>query len=147
MRKYIWLPLILLAVIGCAAVDSKAQSPLGLRADVPFDFMVADTILEAGTITTRGVTASESGPLSITSLSGSQNVRRIAHRMTIANTQSEAKLVFRRYGNRYYLAQVWVPGYKPWEVEKSQSELALERETRFAKNSRPRRVVVIAVTQ
>jgi hypothetical protein len=146
MRKYIWLPLILLAVIACA-VDTKAQSPLGLRADVPFDFIVADTTLEAGTITTRGVTASESGPLSITSLSGSQNVRRIGHKMKSANTQNEAKLVFRRYGNRYYLAQIWVPGYKPWEVEKSQSELAVERETRFAKNSRPRRVVVIAVTQ
>ncbi|HZN07100.1 MAG TPA: hypothetical protein VFB65_09955, partial [Pyrinomonadaceae bacterium] len=58
----------------------------------------------------------------------------------------QAKLVFHKYGNRYFLAQVCVPGYQAWEVMKSKEERSLEREMRLVKNLKPERITVAART-
>ncbi|PWT94507.1 MAG: hypothetical protein C5B55_02655, partial [Blastocatellia bacterium] len=110
-------------------------STYGVRASVPFDFIVGDQTVHAGKITARGVTASNSGPLSITNLSSGQHTFRMATQILSASDSTQAKLVFRKYGDRYFLAQVCIPGYKAWEVSKSKSERALERESKLAQNS------------
>lgn len=142
MRKYVWLPLLLMAVFGSAAVQSKAQSTLGIRAKVPFDFIVGEKTFSAGTISTRGVNASEAGAVSIRALNG-QQVSRVAYRLTGTDAAKQGKLVFHKYGDRYYLAEIWVPGYKAWKVHKSKSEQALEREARLAQNTK---VEVVSVS-
>jgi hypothetical protein len=144
MRKYVWLPLLLLAVFGSAAVESRAQVNVGLRAKVPFDFIVGEKTFSAGTISTRGVTASEAGSVSIRNLNNNEQASRVAHRLTATDTAKHGKLVFHKYGDRYYLAEIWVPGYKAWKVEKSKSERTVEREARLAQNTKLEVVSVIA---
>ena len=146
MRKYVWLPLLLMAVFGSAAMQSKAQSTLGIRAKVPFDFIVGEKTFSAGTITTSGVNASMAGSVSIRNLNSDQQVNRVGHRLTATDASNEGKLVFHKYGDRYYLAEIWVPGYKAWKVEKSKSERALEREARIARNAKLEVISVIAET-
>ncbi len=146
MKKYVWLSILLMVVFSSAAVESRAQiAPLGIRADVPFDFMVGDTMFQAGKIMTRGASDSNAAPLSITDLTSNQNVRRIGQRMTSSTPSKEAKLVFHRYGNQNYLAEIWVPGFRGWAIEKSQSERSLERELQFSRNTKKTRLRVVTV--
>ena len=146
MKKYLWLPLFLMAVIGSTALTTKAQSTYGIRANVPFDFIVGDKTLPAGKIAAREMTAN-SGALAISNLDKGQHAIRIAHAAGSFRESDRGKLVFHKYGNRYYLAQVWIPGYNALELNKSKSERAIERDTLLSKNSSPELVTVMADLQ
>jgi hypothetical protein len=146
MKKYLWLPLLLMAVIGSAALTTKAQSSYGVRANVPFDFNVGDKTLPAGKITVRE-TSANSGALAISNVDKAQHAIRIAHGVTSSNQNGRGKLVFRKYGNRYYLTQVWIPGYNGLEFQKSKTQRALEREMMVAKNSTTELVTIMADLQ
>jgi hypothetical protein len=126
-------------------VESKAQSNVGLRAKVPFDFIVGEKTFSAGIIATRGVTTSEAGSVSIRNLNNDQQASRVGHRLTATDPANQGKLVFHKYGDRYYLAEIWVPGYKAWKVEKSKSERTVEREARLAQNTTLEVISVIAM--
>ena len=143
MKKYVWLPLILIAVFGSAAV-TNAQSRL--RATVPFDFIVGDTPVSAGQITVRSVSSSALAPLAISNFEKRQHVMQIGHNLGSNDSEAQCKLVFRKYGNRYYLGQVWIAGYQSLEFSKSKSERA-ERNTMLSKNSTPELVTVTADMQ
>ena len=145
MKKYVWLPLILMAVFGLAATPTKAQSSSGVRADVPFDFIVGDKTLPAGKITVHGASSSNPGPLSITNYDKGQSMFRMSRLLVGPNTTEQGKLVFHKYGNQYFLAQVWIPGSTALEVAKSRSERAIEREIKLSKNSKAELVSVLAM--
>ena len=145
MRKQIfWLPVILMAVFGFAVVPARAQTVYGVRAEVPFDFIVGNNTLPAGKITVRRTNSGEAGPLEVINHSERQLTLRMGRRLTGTEATARGKLVFRRYGNKHYLAEVWIPGYKAIAVLKSKSERALENELRLAKNYRPMVVTVFA---
>jgi hypothetical protein len=146
-KQLLSMALTLVAVFASAAMSTTAQSKYGVRANVPFDFIVGDKTFLAGEMTANGVTASDVGALSIISHKGSQQESRIAHSMLGADACKQGKLVFHRYGNSYYLAEVWVPGYRGWEVIKSRSEQSLQREIQLSKNSKPELVTVVAEMQ
>jgi len=147
MKKYLWLPLLLIAVIGSAALTTKAQSTNGLRANVPFEFNVGDETLQAGKISVREIGMPSSGAFAVSNLDTGQHAIRLAHAATGSKENDRAKLVFRRYGNRYYLAQVWVPGYNAQAFGKSKSERSLERDTMLSKNSTTELVTILADLQ
>jgi hypothetical protein len=148
MKKHIaWLLPILLAIFALTPVSTNAQSPNGVRADVPFDFIVGDKTFAAGRIIVNGQTGTATGPLSISNRDRNEHVLRMATPVMKNNTSEQAKLVFHKYGAQYFLAEVWIPGYKALAVAKSRSERALERERRTARNSKPEAVSVIAYTQ
>jgi hypothetical protein len=144
MKKYVWLPLILMAVFGSAAVSTRAQTTSSIRANVPFDFIVGEKALPAGTINVQRISATDLGLLSVTNPNKSQHAIRMGHSVSSSNSPAQCKLVFHRYGNRYYLSQVWTPGYGAVEFSKSRSERALERETMLSRNSTPEVVTVMA---
>ena len=151
MQKHLlWLPLILMAVFASAAISTNAQSAFGVRANVPFDFNVGDKTIPAGRITARSINGSD-GPMSISNFAESKHAFRATRQLYKESSSSQAKLVFHKYGNRYYLAEVWVPGSRVCELITSKSERALQREFRPAKNLakdiQPERVIVLADMQ
>jgi len=87
------------------------------------------------------------GALAISNVDKRQHAIRIAHGVASSNQNGRAKLVFRKYGNRYYLTQVWIPGYNGMEFQKSKTERALERETMLSKNSTTELVTIMADLQ
>jgi hypothetical protein len=95
------------------------------------------------------VTASTQGPLTITNLAEGEHALRAGRRVLGAETtnQDKGKLVFHKYGNRYFLAQICIPGYQAWEVMKSKEEKSLERDMRLVKNFKPERVTVAVTTE
>jgi hypothetical protein len=109
------------AMIAAAAVH--AQSSGTLTANVPFDFIVGNQTLHAGQYTV------DQG-----NIGGEVIVKRMGHKdAAIAMTnaiqsvalQSEARLVFRRYGNTYFLTEVWVGGASGREFRKTRQEREL----------------------
>ena len=143
-KQVLWMPLILMAMFASAAVSTRAQAAYGVRADVPFDFVVGDRTISAGQVTAHGVSSNGAGPLAIRNLDQNEIVLRAGRAMLSTDDSDACKLVFRRYGNRYYLAQIWIPGYKAWEVMKSKEEKSLERELRAVKNFKAAQLVAQA---
>ena len=100
---------ILLTLV--SAVKTSAQSVnQQLVADIPFSFTVANENLPAGTYTVTVVNpASDQKVIRISSLDGNRSAM-IRMMPVVAAEQSDSHLVFRRYGEHYFLAQAWTSG-------------------------------------
>jgi hypothetical protein len=118
--------MVLVAVFSMST--AKAQSSQ-LMADIPFDFSASDQTLPAGKYIVNVVNpASGNNVLRIRSADGKTNVALLT-RSVISKRQDQAKLVFHRIGDRYFLAQAWSTGESTgMEAMKSRSERATERE-------------------
>ncbi len=98
----------LFVLLAVAPALGQSRSSHKIQADIPFDFMVGDTTLPAGTYT---VSTSAPDVLLIRSLDGHESVLVITQSVQENLTPSdETKLVFTRYGDQYFLAQVWTVG-------------------------------------
>jgi hypothetical protein len=104
----------LLAFVGVlslllAAGSAFAQSDNEIRANVPFDFVVGKTTLPSGnyqivklSMTSEHVAIQGTNTkAAMIAYAGPQEVRQPSNR---------TKLVFHRYGDRYFLSQIWVEG-------------------------------------
>ncbi len=149
MKKHVISLMSLLIVLGAGALSVNAQSGYGIKANVPFDFNVGDKTFQAGKVTAHRRSLSGGEPLVITSSDCRTNAVQLSRNMQEGRRSDSAKLVFHRYGNRYYLAQVWMSGDVGIELPKSKSEQAFQREMRhLAKNSpEPERITVLATVQ
>ncbi|PWU11620.1 MAG: hypothetical protein C5B51_02245 [Terriglobia bacterium] len=95
----------LTALVATAAL---AQSSLELKATIPFGFAVGNQTLPAGEYTVTGASAA-SPALIIKSADQHAGGIAITNGVQANSEERTAKLVFHRYGDRYFLAQVW-PG-------------------------------------
>jgi len=129
MKKRIYIAMLTVALIGLfAAVPAKAQ--LGnqrLTARIPFEFKAGDKTLPAGEYVVRQVN-SGSRILHLRSKDGQANAMVQVIPVT-GGAQKNAKLIFHRYGNRYFFAQAWMVGENNGlETPKTRRERAIERE-------------------
>ena len=112
MKRHVRTAIAIMFICGVMAVGAEAQT-LGsqtIRANVPFAFNVGQTSLPAGvyTVTILNPT-SDRKALQIRSADGKVNA--IVHTVGAGSSLAEnAKLVFRRYGDRYFFAQVQMAG-------------------------------------
>ncbi len=96
----------LLAVLLLAAGLANAQlGQNGVKADIPFAFMAGSNTFPAGAY--RVTTASNTGVLAVLAASKSALVGSHA---ILGNPSAETKLIFHRYGDRYFLYRIWVAG-------------------------------------
>ena len=118
-----------------AVVSANAQSEQA-RATVPFDFIVGDTTLPAGNYAI-GKASSGGDCLKISNTVA----KGAAMRLTIAldGKSENSKLVFHRYGERYFLAEVWTDeNSQGRQLMKGRQERAIEKESvRLASLSGP----------
>jgi hypothetical protein len=130
MKKQV---LTLVGVLSLLLVAGSAFAQSGqIRANVPFNFTVNHTALAAGTysISTTGGTDSilliQDANGKAVKLVGSNHVQ-------ASKLSDRTKLVFRCYGDRYFLAQVWMRGSQMGrELPKStlESEIAMDAAAR-----------------
>ena len=148
MKKQVVSFMLLLITVGFMSGVVHAQTSYGVKANVPFDFYVGDQPFRASAITARRMSTFDS-VLLISSADNGQRQIRLTQSLQSTRRSDEAKLVFHKYGNRYYLAQVWTDGYSGRELLKSRGERALQHEMRLvAKNaSEPKMVTIIAGMQ
>ena len=91
--------LVLALVINIPVVNAQSKT----RADVPFAFTVSRTSLPAGTYTISEVSG---GDMQVRNIQTNATVFVIAQREESLKQQNP-RLVFHKYGERYFLAEAW----------------------------------------
>ena len=116
----------------------RAQEPVLVK--VPFEFTAGNIALPAGEYRVQDLRAGSSVLLiQRTDASASMVVTSIA--VSANGPQDKTKLIFHRYGHRYFLAQVWRAGEsRGRELLKS----AKEKEQAIARNEAPDQVTIVA---
>ena len=103
-----------------------------VRANIPFDFIVGDKTVPAGEYyVSRTRQYSSDDVLTISSVDGRALAMRLTSGVQSLTPKKQGVLVFNRYGNQHFLAQVWVAGSSMGRVfTRSRSERELEREAK-----------------
>jgi hypothetical protein len=117
----------IVALAFVTAIASNAQSRGGkLTADIPFDFVVGNKTLAAGEyVVGKATTNSNDAVLVRSSDGGGPNAIRMTNAISVNASKKRTTLTFLRYGNTYYLSQVWIAGSAQGrELLKSKSLLA-----------------------
>jgi hypothetical protein len=106
LKGFTMLALILVMALATAVVTAQAQASNKVIADVPFEFSVGYKTIAAGECIVRTV-ASAGDALLIQSGDEGTSALRLTAATDRAKDKSRARLVFHRYGQRYFLAEVW----------------------------------------
>ncbi len=128
MKKLAFNVSILLSLIfSFSAISVYAQSrTLISKVEIPFDFSIRDKTLPAGVYRVERIfqdvilIRSEDGQEACVSLTTPVRAKEVSE---------TAQLLFHRYGETYFLFQIWEPGYDDGrQVLKSRTERSVERD-------------------
>ncbi len=120
-----------------ATVSAYAQSAK-LKADVPFEFVVAGRTMPNGEYTIQTLDAVDHA-LSISGESQKPSIF-LAH-SCVSTKPVQTKLVFRRYGDQYFLSEIWTAGNEAgYQLSKSRREAEAE----MARKDTAEKVMVLA---
>lgn len=136
MKKHA-LTLIGVLSLVLAAGSAFAQD-IDVKGDIPFNFIVNKAAMPSGQYELKSLT--EDGKmLSLRGPDGKAvGIFSSIHAESL-NASEKTKLVFNRYGDRYFLSQIWVAGARYGR------QLPMSaREKELAMNSTPESVVVMA---
>ena len=121
---------ILTLVVGLALVAVESANgqltSQGVSAEIPFDFIVGDKTLPAGKYTVKD--SNGGGALKILSRDGNSAAFRLSNQVTEKSHKRNARLVFHRYGQQYFLAQVWSGDTYGKQLNPCKRERNLQRE-------------------
>src|SRR5947209_9362052 len=122
LRGFTMLMLIIAVAFVTAVATAQGQAN-DMKANIPFEFSVGSQSLPEGEYRIE----SRSGQGDVVGLSRQDNTAR-AMRLTIPKDgrSEHAKLVFHRYGDRYFLAEVWDADRMGRQVTRSKQERAIE---------------------
>lgn len=126
--------LVVMATIALATAVSANAQPAANRivANVPFEFSVGYKALPAGEYSVRTIASAGNGLL-IQSTDGKTSALRLSEATKRIKDKPQARLVFHRYGNRYFLAEVWNGlEHNGRQLMKSQEERGIESELMVA---------------
>ena len=102
MKKQILNIVVALSVIAALSIAGFAGLSAPIKANIPFDFMAGGQKFPAGDYAVR--TGIIQGTLEVRNLKTKQTVFAISQGLEV-RAGSKPQLVFRRYGNQYFLAK------------------------------------------
>ena len=142
MRKQVFTGVAMFGLLLTLAVASvHAQSRTRIEATIPFDFTIGNTNLQAGKYSVKFTSRNA---LLLRSEDGKQSAIILAPRAVGGDVNKPERMVFHRYGDRYFLAQIWMlRGDSGRELDPSSAERRLAKEQRAAKgDAKPQKVEV-----
>ena len=122
-------------VLMLAAVSVCAQSERSKVTNIPFSFVIGQEILPAGEYTFAPNKNDSHNVWLMERQDGAKRALFITMPMRSTETQEEAKLIFHKYGDHYFLSEIWMPGGnsgRKLRVSRAERELvknAIERQT------------------
>ena len=124
--------LLMIVAMFAATVSAQGQSLSNhLRAKIPFDFVVGNKKFPAGEYFLGNAQITSDIVLAISSTNGVANTLTIP--VQIGTPTDTAKLIFHRYGDQYFLFQVWQVGATTGRaVPKSRAERDVEQKARLS---------------
>jgi len=102
-----------------------------LKVTVPFEFIAGDTVLPAGDYDVQSVDTWGGKALSIHNMTSNAGTLLLSNSCQSAKTSDSNKLVFYRYGQRYFLAKVWTANTnigRKMPLNQRQKELAVNQQ-------------------
>jgi len=144
MKNNIQKSIAILGLFFMLAVGSvSAQTPEKMEVNIPFDFTAGKVTFKAGTYSFKRVSDNS---LAIRSADGKRNSLVLAP-LAIGSRDSKAgeRVIFNKYGEQYFLSQVWLHVEIGRQLFTSGEEKKAAREYKLAyKNVSPQRVEVAA---
>jgi hypothetical protein len=147
MKKKLYSTFAMMSLLMALAIASVQAETLGkLEVNIPFEFNVGSKTLPAGEYSVKRLTETSM-------LVRSADGKRSAVALTMGSTQQGAnekaaaeRLVFRQYGNQYFLAQIWmVRDGEGRALNKSDAERKAASTLKLAAHdSEPQTIVVAA---
>jgi len=134
MKKFVTastkVGMLVLLSIAALTASAKAQAGSGVKANIPFDFTVAGKRFAAGHYSiTRASQTNGDLVLQVRSLDEQSSVFPITSRVETLTARDKSVLIFHRYGDEYFLAQVWAAGSTTGRAfTKSRRERQLQQE-------------------
>lgn len=122
-----------------AVASVSAQTPTGAEVNVPFDFSAGKASLKAGTYV---ITRKSDSMLQIRHANEKKTIL-VNAPLTIGSRDYRAgeRLVFNRYGDEYFLTQVWFTADQGKQLLPSNAETSAAREL-VKRNLKPERVEI-----
>jgi hypothetical protein len=111
---------VILATLSLAATSLVAQSRPAIKVNVPFNFMVGAKTLPAGEYQVQADRLQQL--VWIRSADFKSNLNLISNSAQNAQMNGVAALMFHRYGDRYFLSQIWTGSDVGQELLKSRAE-------------------------
>lgn len=142
LKSFMLTFIVGMALILMSATESNAQTGTTIRVKIPFDYTIGNKTLSAGKYDVMKIAE---GLFRIRSEDSKHSMLTQPKCDVESNGKSFAKLVFKRYGNEYFLSQIWLGSTTGVELHKSKAERKAEANMRLAKNdAKPEVVEVIA---
>jgi hypothetical protein len=127
--------------LACLATIQVARAQEPVLASIPFQFTAGQATLPAGEYRVQKV-RDGSSVLMIRNTEGNGAIMVMTLPASVNAPQTQTKLIFHRYGNHYFLAQVWTAGSaRGRELPKSAKE---KEQALAARNETPDRVTIVA---
>jgi hypothetical protein len=124
-----------------AIAEVQAQRPTSVEVNLPFDFTAGKATLRAGRYSIRKLSGSV---LSIRSEEGKRVLVDAPLVVGERDSKGGARLVFNRYGDLYFLTQVWLNPESGQQLFPTKME-GKARTTQIAKGFKPQRIEVSLV--
>jgi frataxin-like iron-binding protein CyaY len=142
-KKMITFLAVAMFAMTLAVASVHAQNAGSLSVTVPFQFAAAGKTLPAGDYYVHRTLDGARVIVRIESKDGSISVYTQTHGVQTRQIQDESKLVFNKYGEQFYLSQVWAAGRSTGEeLTRTSQERVLRHET--AKFGKPETIMIAA---
>ena len=130
--KSLAIPFVtLLIVFATSLVSANAQTSSRVYAEIPFDFVVGDKVLNAGKYSVSSG-LQDGSALIVRNVKAKGIAIRLTSQLQSRSSKTNARLVFHRYGQTYFLAEVWHGADNTGRaLSPSKAERALQRERAF----------------
>jgi hypothetical protein len=139
------LMVIIVLAVASAVVSANPQSSSKVVANIPFEFSVGYKTMPAGEYSVQTV-SSAGNSLLIQSADAKVSALRLSDATENSKNKSHARLVFHRYGERYFLAEVWNGAdTNGRQLTSSLEERAIERELQSIANSDAKTYEIVEV--
>lgn len=129
--------ILLGAIVLLASVAPTQAQSLGnrIRVNIPFDFTISEKKLPAGEYSVgRALLGADDLVVAVSDLEGRTKAMRLSNAVVRTRPKQQSTLVFHRYGDEYFLFQVWPAGATTGrEFPKSKGEREVQKQ--LAKNS------------
>jgi hypothetical protein len=137
MRKRLIFCVTMLALALPLLAASVSAQDRELVVNIPFNFTACREILPAGKYKVRPITSANTNVLLMRSADNRSAEIVCTHDLQGTKPVSTGKLIFNRYGEQYFLAEMWFPGRQTGnQLIKSEKEEALIKELPPVKRER-----------
>lgn len=126
MTKQAYTMIAMIVLFGCLAVSAKAQCDMPLTANIPFQFSISHATLPAGEY--KVTCFAPNGSLVLIRSTNGKAHALMQMVQVNGKWQDDGRLVFHRYGSRYFFVQAWAGGNTGLELPTTRAERTLERE-------------------